>query len=377
MRKKRIFITGGHLTPALAVIDEIRKANEWEIFFVGRKYPLEGDKAVSLEYRIIKKLKIPFLELTTGRFQRRFTLYTLFSLLKIPIGFLQSFFYLIKYKPDIILSFGSYLALPVALSGFLLRIPIITHEQTRSAGLANRIIGLLAKRVCISYLSSQKFFPKRKTVLTGNPLRQEIWENKPAFWQKSIGQPLLYITGGSLGSHKINVLIEEIIKELLSTFFIIHQTGDSKVYKDYERLKEKRNLLPSDLKRRYFLRKYIELGEIGWTLNNASLIISRAGANTVAEIISLLKPAILIPLPYALEQKENAKIAEEVGLAKVLDEEVLDSQKLLLEIRKFWLKIIRKEIKIDKKRYKSYLKNNSTLLIVKEIYETTRIFTRA
>lgn len=142
---KKIVITGGHLTPALAVMEKLREQG-WQIVFFGRQHALEGDSSVSVEYQTITKLGISFISLTAGRLQRSFTRYTVFSFLKIPIGFIQSFYYLIKFKPTVILSFGGYVALPVALAGWMLKIPIVTHEQSVVPGLANKIIFKFAKK---------------------------------------------------------------------------------------------------------------------------------------------------------------------------------------------------------------------------------------
>ena len=141
---KKIFITGGHFAPAKAVID---KLSGWEIFYLGRKYAMEDEKTEALEFREIKNAH--YLVITTGRLQRKFFVnwsQSVKALLKIPWGFIQSFFYLLKYRPDVILSFGGYVALPVVINAWFLDIPVITHEQTKSLGLANKIIALLAKK---------------------------------------------------------------------------------------------------------------------------------------------------------------------------------------------------------------------------------------
>src|SRR3989304_10101442 len=151
-RFSKIFITGGHVTPPLAVIEEIvYRYPDWQIFFVGRKYAMEGDLTVSEEYRIIRELGLPFLPLVTGRLQRRFTRYTIPSLLKIPQGLLQAWLYVREHKPDVIVTFGGYVGLPVVLAGWLLRIPIISQDETRSVGLANRLVSLLSAKICLSY----------------------------------------------------------------------------------------------------------------------------------------------------------------------------------------------------------------------------------
>lgn len=367
--KKRIFITGGHLTPALAVIDELKNIGDWQIYFIGRKFPLEGEKTISVEYQVINQQKIPFLTLTTGRLQRRLTIYTITSLFKIPLGLIQSSYYLLKYRPAVILSFGGYLALPIAIMGYLLGVPIVTHEQTVTGGLSNKIIARLAKKICLSYVSNQKYFPKEKTVLTGNPLRKEIWQIRQAEWQKNIGRPLLYITGGSLGAHFLNQTIGEILEPLLTDFFVIHQTGESLAYHDRQRLEAQNQKLPVNLSNRYFIRPYISNEEIGWVLNNTDLIVGRAGANTVSEIIALFKPAIFIPLPYVSEQKENASLAESLLSARVLPQEGLSAEKLLGEIKSFWQEIKNRKGQSEMiNKTDQLIKREAASLIVKEIY---------
>ncbi len=334
---KRIVVTGGHLTPALAVIEELRKQG-WEIIFIGRKYALEGEKTLSVEYKTVNDLGIKFFSITTGRLQRSFTRYTLFSLTKIPLGVIQSFYWLIKFRPKVIVSFGSYVALPVALAGWLLRIPIITHEQSVVPGLATKIISRFAQKICISWPETEKYFFQEKVILTGNPIRPEIFKSAGAklahSWGVSSNLPLIYITGGSLGAHVINKAVGQILPELLKKYRLVHQCGDAKAFNDYENLQFMSSKLPSPLKERYFLAKYVESQDIGWILGSADLVICRAGANTVSELAALGKPAVLIPLPWAgqKEQMENAKLLEEAGTAVILPQERLAGESLFQTI---------------------------------------------
>ena len=173
----KLIIVGGHLSPALAVIEALQK--DVNVLFIGRKYVFEGSKTLSLEFRTITKRKIPFVSISTGRWQRKFTRFTIPSLLKFPFGILQSFLILKKFKPDVVLSFGGYLSLPVGIAAFILRIPIVIHEQTLEAGIANKVLSIFAKTVCISWETSRKYFPKSKVILTGNPMRKfEIRNSK-------------------------------------------------------------------------------------------------------------------------------------------------------------------------------------------------------
>ena len=146
----KILITGAHFTPALAVIEELRKISGVEVIYVGRSTTLEGDKTWSVESEVLSSKSIKFIPIITGRLQRSFTIYTIPSLLKIPIGLLQALFIFFTEKPDVILSFGGYVAVPTVLIGWLWSIPIIIHEQTLVSGLANEISALFADKICLS-----------------------------------------------------------------------------------------------------------------------------------------------------------------------------------------------------------------------------------
>ncbi len=345
----KIVLIGGHLTPALSVLEALSK--DTEVLFVGRKYSLEGDRALSLEYETITQLKVPFVGLNTGRWQRKLTKFTFFSLLKIPFGIIKSFLILIEFRPDVVVGFGGYVSVPVIMSAFLLRIPIVIHEQTLEAGFANRFLARFATKICVSWNSSGKYFPKKKIIFTGNPIRKFPISN----FQFPISKknlPMIYITGGSSGSHFINVLIEGIIKKLLEKYIVVHQTGDAQEFHDFERLEQLKNTLPILLRQRYILKKFVDPTEVGDLLSKASLIITRSGINTVTEIIYFKKPALLIPLPFSQsnEQLKNAKFLEKIGLGKVLQQEELDSKKLYNSINLMFDNV--DNYKIDKKELK-------------------------
>lgn len=330
----KIAMIGGHLSPALSVIEHLPK--ETKMLFIGRKHPFEGDKTLSLEYKTIHSLGIAFAEITAGRLQRKFTRYTIISFLKFPIGIIQSFLILRKFKPDVVVGFGGYVSLSVALAAYAMRIPVVIHEQTLDAGLTNKIISVFAKKICISWDSSRKFFPREKTVLTGNPIRKFEVRSSPASprgekFKIGIDKalPTIYVTGGSSGSHFINMLIEGCIEGLLGKFNVIHQTGDSK-HNDYDRLKIFWNKLSPNLRDRYILEKFIDPPQVGSILKNCNLVICRAGMNTITELLYFKKQAILIPLPFSQnnEQLKNAKFLERHGLGEVVLQNEIDSEKL-------------------------------------------------
>ncbi len=303
----KILITGGHVTPALAVIEELK---DNEVVFVGRKYALEHEQTLSFEYKEITKRNIKFIHLSTGRLNKSF------SFLKIPYGFYQAYFIVQKEKPQAVLTFGSYLSVPIAWWTRFFNIPVYLHEQTSIPGRAAKLIGKFAKKVFISFPETDMYFPKEKVLLTGNPVRKGIStiDKKPFIIDKT--QPVIYITGGSLGSHSINLHIETLLYSLLQKYIIIHQAGDTKQYNDFERLVEVQKKLPENFRKKYFLRKHFSEEEIGYIYSISDLVVGRAGANTFFELITLEKPAVFIPLPWSAE-KEQQKQAEIFKTARV------------------------------------------------------------
>lgn len=326
-------MTGGHLSPMLSVIESLDKDSQ--VLVIGRKYPLEGDSTVSLEYQELISRHVLFKEITTGRLQRKFTKHTVWSIFKFPYGLFQSILILKNSQPDVVLSFGGYISFPVTLASIFLRIPIVVHEQTLQAGLANRITALFAKKVCISWQSSEKFFPKGKTVLTGNPVRKFAISNlKSGGLTENKKLPLIYITGGSVGSHAVNVLIEGCLEKLLKSFRILHQTGDSRMFKDFDRLNNLRKIIDLNLRERYSVCKFVKPQDVGSIMSASSMVVSRSGINTVSELMYFGKPSLLIPLPYSQgnEQVKNALFLKSVGLAEVLFQDKLTSDVLYEKI---------------------------------------------
>jgi UDP-N-acetylglucosamine--N-acetylmuramyl-(pentapeptide) pyrophosphoryl-undecaprenol N-acetylglucosamine transferase len=334
---------GGHFSPALAVIEQMPK--DWEVLLVGRKYTFEGDKALSFEYQTALRLGLLFEPITTGRLQRKLTRHMLPSLIKIPLGLTQATKIVRRYKPNVVLSFGGYVSVPVVTAAALQRIPIVIHEQTLHAGLANKAASRFATKICLSWQQSERFFPKKKTVLTGNPLRKEFLlggrgkgegeRNETTTSPFTLNAlPLIYITGGSGGSHAINVLVEGCVEKLLEKYTVIHQTGDAKTFGDFERLEKIKLRLPEVLQNRYILKKFIDTEQISQILSWADLIISRSGINTITELLYLGKPSLLIPLPYGQrnEQLANAEFVKRIGLAEVVDQLKISPDELFQKV---------------------------------------------
>lgn len=344
--KKTIFLIGGHYSPAQALVNSLQKNQNLKIVYLGRKYSLEGDGAVSLEFQEMKNVSsVKFVQLTTGRLQRNFTIYTIPSLMKIPIGLIESFFFILKYHPVLIFSFGGYLAIPVVIAGYILKVPIFHHEQVPVLDFPSRFLSLLSDKVLVSHQNLiPKNNPNEKWVLTGNPVRQEIYRihftpelEKLRVLAKKLKLPVLYITGGSQGSHLINSLVLENLDELAKGHLLIWQTGDSQQFKDYDRNLEKIKKLPPDLQKRIYLRKFILSEEIGAVFDLSDYVIARSGANTVNELKSLGKPAILIPIPWVhdAEQLKNAQMLQNLGMAEVLDQEKVNPNSFLTTISHF------------------------------------------
>jgi UDP-N-acetylglucosamine--N-acetylmuramyl-(pentapeptide) pyrophosphoryl-undecaprenol N-acetylglucosamine transferase len=323
----KVVITGGHLTPALASIEELKKHSGVEVIFIGRKTTFEGDKTPSAESVIIPQMGIKFYSLTTGRLQRKFTRHTLPSLLKIPYGFAQAIGILREVRPDVVLSFGGYLAVPVVAAASLIDVPVISHEQTVESGLANRIISRLANKIAVSWEESLKHFPAKKVILTGNPVREDLFKIRRA----KVTRKVIYITGGNQGSHVINESVLAILPDLLKKYEVIHQTGSSELYKDFEAAKAKYLTLPKNLQRYYRCAKWFNSQELKEILSRTTLLIGRSGANTVCEVAVVGIPAIFVPIPWANrdEQTKNARVLEEIGAAAILPQKELTPKRLL------------------------------------------------
>lgn len=331
----KILITGAHFTPAVAVIEQLKQNPEVSITYVGRNTTREGDRTQSIESQVLPELGIKFISIIAGKVQRHFNIFTIISLFKIPIGFIQAFMIVLTEKPDVILSFGGYISVPVVFSGWLWSVPIIIHEQTLVSGLANKFSSIFADKICVSF--KQNYSENHpKVVLTGNPMRKEVLEIiaeipedlKNLFKEAKMHKlPMLFITGGNQGSHIINETVEKILEKLLEKSCVVHQTGDSS-YQDFERLVQKQNA-------RYIVRKWIG-PEIGNLLKKVDLAVSRAGANTLTEFAYLGVPALVIPLPYLYnnEQLKNAEFFQKFGFIKILPQSKLTKESLLESINK-------------------------------------------
>ncbi len=330
----KILITGAHFTPAVAVIEELKKWDGVDIVYVGRNRTMEGDKSQSVESSELPGMGVKFISIITGRLQRVFTIYTIPSLLKLPIGFIQALYIILSEKPDIILSFGGYVAVPLVIMGWLWSIPIIIHEQTLVSGLANKICALFADKICLGF-SENDFSKKDNAVITGNPIRSEILHpegNLDSSYGKLLKAaqngkiPVVLITGGNQGSHVLNLAVEAVLEKLTRIACVMHVSGENK-FGDFERLEKIQN-------NHYLVEKWVGK-EWGLLLSKIDLVVTRGGINSLSEIAVLGKPALIVPIPYLTqnEQGRNAEYFEKLGLAKVLPQSKLSGESLLRNIK--------------------------------------------
>lgn len=331
----KIVLTGGHAaTPGLAVIEKLREIHsdkKLNIYWIGSKKAVEGSNAKTLEYKIFPRLGVNFISLTTGKIQTKLTRYTISSLLKIPIGFVQSLFILLTINPKVVFSFGGYASFPVVFWAWVFRIPVILHEQTAVAGRASRASSFFSTKIALAREESSPFFPKSKIAITGNPVIEEIFDVKPKIHPSSLRTIL--VMGGSRGSEFINEEIVKVLPTLVKKYNIVHITGES----HYDKIKNHES-------KGYKVVNSVDPLEMPTYYQNSDLIISRSGANTVAEIIATKRPSILIPLPrtYMNEQVENAKYAQKFGIAEVMLEKEVNPNSLIAKIDemfKNWEKI--------------------------------------
>ena len=289
MTKKVILFTGGgsggHVIPGMTLIEGLKKDfPSLSIRYIGGKKGIERN--------LIKSLGIPYKAVYTGKLRRYFSLENLFYIFKLIFGTLQSFFYLMKFssKDCLIFSTGGFVAVPVVIAGFLTRKTIFIHEQTSRVGLANRISSFFADKVFVSFESSKRYFKESKVVFSGYPLRDECFQRFIKRDKicgidiKENKKPILFATGGGNGSLLINNLILRNKDELQKRYVIFHQVGRS-FKKDFE------NYNCSDYQSFDFLNEgVLDL------FKASSIVISRAGAGTVSELLALEKPSLFIPL---------------------------------------------------------------------------------
>lgn len=315
---KKIVLTGGgtagHVTPNLALIP-VLKEHGYEIQYLGSYHGIEKE--------LIEKEGIPYTGISSGKLRRYFSLKNFSDPFRILKGYSQACRFLKKEKPDVIFSKGGFVSVPVVLAAKHLHIPAIIHESDMTPGLANKLCIPSARKVCCNFPETMKYLPADKAVLTGSPIRRELLNGSPLAGYQFTGfsseKPVLLIIGGSLGSVKVNQAVRSILPELLKTWQVVHLCG-------------KGNLdLSLDSLDGYVQYEYIS-SELKDLFAMSDLMISRAGANSICEILALRKPNILIPLSAAASRGDqilNANSFKKQGFSEVIQEEELTDTALL------------------------------------------------
>ncbi len=322
---KKIVLTGGgtagHVTPNIALLGQLKEAG-YEIHYIGS---YDG-----IESKLIGELDVPYYGIATGKFRRYFDVKNFTDPFRVIKGYRQAVSLLKKIKPDVVFSKGGFVSVPVVLAAKKCKIPAVIHESDMTPGLANKICIPSAKKVCTNFPETTKYLPEGKAVLTGSPIRKELFSGDKARGLEFCGftkdKPVILIIGGSLGSVKVNEAVREILPELLKSFQVIHLCGKGKIDALLEGTKG------------YVQYEYIKK-ELSDLLDAADLIISRAGANAICEILALRKPNILIPLSAAAsrgDQLLNAESFRKQGFSKVIEEEDLGERALLKAVQEVY-----------------------------------------
>ncbi len=318
---KKIVLTGGgtagHVTPNLALLPSLRQAG-YDITYIG--------SVNGIEKQLIEEAGIPYYGIATGKLRRYLSLKNLSDPFRVVKGLNEAGRLLRDLSPDVVFSKGGYVSVPVVLAAARLRIPSVIHESDMTPGLANKICFPYATKICCNFPETIDSLPKEKAVLTGSPIRQELfWGDKEKareFCGFTNDKPVILIIGGSLGSVVLNDAVRGILPQLLPDFNIIHLCGAGKL--DTSLLK----------KEGYVQYEYIKK-ELRDLFALADLVISRAGANAICELLALRKPNILIPLSAKASRGDqilNARSFEKQGFSIVLEEEELNEKALLDQI---------------------------------------------
>lgn len=319
---KKIILTGGgtagHVTPNLALLPALQK-KEFEIHYIGSYH--------GIEKRLIEEAGIPYTGISSGKLRRYFDFKNFSDPMRVLKGYAEARKFIKKYKPDLVFSKGGFVSVPVVLAARHYKIPVIIHESDMTPGLANKICIPAARKVCCNFPETLAYLPEDKAVLTGSPIREELLHgDRLAGLQYSYlgsDKPIILVIGGSLGSVTVNQAVRSILPRLLEEFHVIHICGKSNLdegligtagYVQYEYVdKPLRHLFAA-----------------------ADLVISRAGANSICEILALRKPNILIPLSSLASRGDqilNANSFARQHFSTVLEEEALTPDTLCLAIR--------------------------------------------
>lgn len=345
--------TGGHVYPAIAIANALKESNpENEILFIGAKGKMEMEK--------VPQAGFPIKGLWISGLQRKLTLKNLMFPVKLIVSLLNTFMIIKKFKPDAVVGVGGFASGPTLRVAAMLGIPVVIQEQNSYPGITNRVLSKKAKKICVAYPGLERFFPKEKIVLTGNPVRKDILNlsDKKQDGYRHFGldpyKKTLLVVGGSLGARSINLGIEKYLKGLLALDIqILWQTGKSYT-------------IPSDLPEGVKAMTFIEKMDLGYAV--ADFVVSRAGALAVSEIALVKIPAVLVPYPFASEdhQTKNAMSLVE-GEAAILLPDNKVGEDLLKEVEG----IVKDESRSNKikQNIEKYGFPESSNMIAKEILD--------
>ncbi len=322
---KKIVLTGGgtagHVTPNIALIPSLKEAG-FEISYIGS---YDG-----IEKKLIGDFDLPYTGISTGKFRRYLDVKNLTDPFRVLRGLSEARKYLKAYKPDVVFSKGGFVSVPVVRAAASLGIPCIIHESDMTPGLANKLCIPVAHKICCNFPETLKLLPEEKAVLTGSPIRRELSSGNKLAGLNMCGftanKPVILVMGGSLGAANVNAAVRAALPRLLNDFQIVHLCGKDKVD----------NLLLNTEGYKQF--EYIK-AELKDLFAMADVVISRAGANAICELLALKIPNILIPLPSASSRGDqilNAKSFESQGFSIVVDEEDLTTDLLVDKVHELY-----------------------------------------
>lgn len=304
--------TGGHLFPGIAIAQEfLKRSPENNIAFMGSKKGIES--------RILPELKFRLKTITVKGFKGKRMLDKVISIFSIPVAFMQAGYCLKRFHTDIVVGLGGYTSFPAIVSGVAMRIPTVIHEQNSIPGLSNRILGGFVNRVFISYEESKKFFKPDKTIFSGMPIRDQLLKETGGKRDEPF---CIFVLGGSQGAREINQAVIAALPFLtgMGKIRFIHQAGGMDI-----------DMLEKNYKKFGFSAQVFPFIEDMFTCyREAHLVISRAGASTLAELALCSKAAILIPYPFAASnhQEKNARVFVDNGAALMIHSKELSGKTL-------------------------------------------------
>jgi UDP-N-acetylglucosamine--N-acetylmuramyl-(pentapeptide) pyrophosphoryl-undecaprenol N-acetylglucosamine transferase len=325
--------SGGHIYPALAVATQLVKQYQADILYLGSDDGLENELAPAAGF--------PLVIVKAGKLRRYISWQTLTGVARIPVGMAQAVGIVRKFNPDVVFTSGGYVAVPAALGARLKGVPLLMHQQDVPPNLSNRLIAPLATRISVAFADSLAYFPARKTLQLGNPIRQEMLDMRsvaPQEARRKLGLeadlPLLLVTGGSQGARHLNQVVCRALPELLTHCQVLQISGKNLYEETRELSGQTMTQLPEDIKRRYRLVPYLN-AEMPAAMQAAELVLCRSGAATLSELAVLGKPSLLVPLPPAIgssPQEANAEMFGRGAAAQVIRDADLEPEILIKRV---------------------------------------------